>query len=238
MMKEAVRSGLDGANTPRMPARTPLSVEDVRQLRSADAPAWELTRRSLLTRLKDLGDDQGWQRFSDTYGGVIHSLAKRAGCDPAEADEVLQETLISVAREMPDFRYDPARGSFKSWLFCLVRRRIADQFRRRARVQRFRPDAEVEPETIPDPSADPLNAAWDDEWRQHQLQLAVERTKRRVSPAQWQMFDLAALQDWPTERICEVLGINRAQLYMAKMRVGRLLKAELQAASMGEEDRR
>jgi RNA polymerase sigma-70 factor (ECF subfamily) len=132
---------------------------------------------------------------------------------------------------MPDFRYDPARGTFKSWLFCLVRRRIADQFRRRARVQRLQADAEIEPDEFPDPATDPLNAAWDDEWRQHQLQLAVERTKRRVAPAQWQMFDLSALQDWPTERICEVLGINRAQLYMAKMRVGRLLKAELQAVS-------
>lgn len=220
-----------------MSVRKSLTLEDVRQLRSADAPAWELTRRSLLTRLKDLGDDQSWQRFSDTYGGVIHGLAKRAGCDAAEADEVLQETLISVAREMPDFRYDPARGSFKSWLFCLVRRRIADQFRRRARAQRLRTDTEVEPETVPDPATDPLTAAWDDEWRQHQLQRAVERTKLRVSPAQWQMFDLSALQDWPTERICELLGINRAQLYMAKMRVGRLLKAELQAASAGDADR-
>ncbi len=230
-MKNFVRTGPVSANTPAMPARTPLSMDEVRQLRSAEAPTWELTRRSLLSRLKDLGDDQGWQRFSDTYGGVIHSLAKRAGCDAAEADEVLQETLISVAREMPDFRYDPARGSFKSWLFCLVRRRIADQFRRRTRVQRLRSDAEVELETVPDPATDPLNAAWDDEWRQHQLQVAVERTKRRVSPAQWQMFDLSALQDWPTERICEMLGTNRAQLYMAKMRVGRVLKAELQAAS-------
>jgi len=237
-MKNSVRAGSSAANILSMPARKPLSVDEVRQLRGVEGPTWELTRRSLLTRLKDLGDDQGWQRFSDTYGGVIHSLARRAGCDAAEADEVLQETLISVAREMPDFRYDPSRGSFKSWLFCLVRRRIADQFRRRARVQRLQASVEVEPDAVPDPATDPLNAAWDDEWRQHQLQLAVERTKRRVSPAQWQMFDLSALQNWPTERIREMLGINRAQLYMAKMRVGRLLRAELRAASADDSDGR
>jgi RNA polymerase sigma-70 factor (ECF subfamily) len=121
-----------------------LSPAELRRCRELAAPSWEATRRSLLTRLKDLGDSQGWQRFSDTYSGVIRSLAVKAGCSPTEADEALQESLISVAREMPDFRYDPARGSFKAWLFCIVRRRIGDQFRRRARQQRTEAEAAAE----------------------------------------------------------------------------------------------
>lgn len=210
-----------------MADRSEVSTAELRRARGVAAPSWEATRRSLLTRLKDLGDDQGWQRFSDTYGGVIHGLALKAGCSPTEADEVLQETLISVAKEMPGFRYDPARGSFKSWLFCIVRRRIADQFRRRARQERNLADGGSELGEVPDPAGDPLTPLWEDEWRQHQLQRAIEGVKQKVAPAQWQMFDLATLQEWPTERICALLGVNRAQLYMAKMRVGRLLKAEL-----------
>jgi RNA polymerase sigma-70 factor (ECF subfamily) len=215
-----------------------LSPAELRRCRELAAPSWEATRRSLLTRLKDLGDSQGWQRFSDTYSGVIRSLAVKAGCSPTEADEALQESLISVAREMPDFRYDPARGSFKSWLFCIVRRRIADQFRRRARQQRTEAEAAAELEDLPDPATDPLNALWEVEWRQHRLHLAVEQVKQKISPAQWQMFDLSTLQEWPTERICALLGVNRAQIYMAKMRVGRLLKQEhtamIQAESGGQ----
>jgi RNA polymerase sigma factor (sigma-70 family) len=199
---------------------------------AARRPRWtvgslEATRQSLLTRLKDHADHEGWQRFFDTYGGVVHALALKAGLSASEADEALQETLVSVAREMPGFRYDPARGSFKGWLFQITRRRIADQFRRRVRQQRHQEDAGEAINQVPDPAADPLNGVWEEEWRQNQLQLAVERVKQQVSAGQWQMFDLAVLQQWPTERICELLAVNRAQLYMAKMRVGRLLKQEV-----------
>lgn len=189
--------------------------------------ALEATRRSLLTRLKDHGDQDGWQRFFDTYGGVIHALALKAGLSASEADDVLQETLVSVAREMPEFRYDPVKGSFKGWLFQITRRRVADQFRRRARQRHTVAESGPDLNELPDPAGDPLGEAWETEWRQNQLQRASERTKLKVSPGQWQMFDLAALQAWPTERICALLGTNRAQLYMAKMRVGRLLKQEL-----------
>jgi RNA polymerase sigma factor (sigma-70 family) len=189
----------------------------------------EATRQSLLTRLKKSEDQEGWQRFFDTYAGVIHALALRSGLHQAEADDALQETMLSVAKEMPSFKYDPARGSFKAWLFQISRRRIADQYRRRLRNQRDGNDANDFMSEIADPKGDALTQLWEDEWRENQLHLAVERVKRKVAPRQWQMFDLVALQHWPTERVCEFLAINRAQLYMARMRVGRLLKAEIQA---------
>jgi RNA polymerase sigma factor (sigma-70 family) len=206
-------------------------------IRAQRDPGWEgklaLTRQSLLTRLKHHDDHAGWQRFFDTYGGVIHALAMRAGLSDAEADDALQETLLSVAKEIPGFRYDPARGSFKGWLFKITRRRVADQFRARARRQRDGNDAADAIEQAVDPSGDPLSPLWEEEWRHSQMQWAVERVKQKVSSRQWQMFDLAVLQEWPTERICKLLGVNRAQLYMAKMRVGRCLKIEV-ASSPGE----
>lgn len=199
--------------------------------RGAWASSLEATRHSLLTRLKRTEDQDGWQRFFDTYAGVVHALAVRSGLNQAEADDALQETMLSVAKEMPNFKYDPSRGSFKSWLFQISRRRIADQFRRRVRNQRDGNDANDLMSEVPDPNGDALTQLWEDEWRENQLHLAVERVKRKVAARQWQMFDLVALQHWPTERICSFLGVNRAQLYMARMRVGRLLKAEIQALS-------
>lgn len=191
------------------------------------------TRQSLLTRLKRPDDHDGWQRFFDTYGGVIHGMAMRAGLSQAEADDALQETLLSLCKEMPAFRYDPSRGSFKSWLFQITRRRIADQFRARARHSRATGDDWQTVTETEDPQSDSLARHWDEEWRQQRMQAAIDRVKIKVAPRQWQMFDLATLQHWPTERICQLLGISRAQLYMAKMRVGRMLKAE--AASLPQE---
>jgi len=194
----------------------------------------EATRQSLLTRLKSADDQDGWQRFFDTYAGVIHALATRSGLNAAEADDALQETMLSVAREMPGFRYDRAKGSFKAWLFQIARRRIADQFRRRGKHQHAADEGADAIERLADATADPLDQLWEEEWRQNQLQLAIDRVKQKVAPRQWQMFDLVALQAWPAKRICDVLGVNRASIYMAKMRVGRMLKAALESVGQDE----
>jgi RNA polymerase sigma-70 factor (ECF subfamily) len=207
-------------------------------LTASKRPRWgggslEATRLSLLTRLKDHADQDGWQRFFDTYGGVIRALAIQAGLSDADADEVLQDTLVSVSKEMPQFRYDPNRGSFKGWLFLIARRRIADHFRRQYRHNRLEQESlqEAAVEKLSDPKNDSLSQFWDEEWRIHHIQQAMDRVKRKVSPAQWQMFDLAAIQGWPTDKICTLLKVNRAQIYMARMRVGRLMKAELHSES-------
>ncbi len=91
------------------------------------------TRHSLLSRLKNWDDQDSWRLFFDTYWKLIHSVARRAGLDEAEAQEAVQETVLSVAKEMPKGRYDKTKGTFKGWLLTITRRRIADQMRKRYR---------------------------------------------------------------------------------------------------------
>ena len=91
------------------------------------------TRRSLLSRLKNWNDQASWQDFFDTYWKLIYSVARQSGLHDAEAQDVLQEVLLAVAKKMPAFKYDPAIGSFKSWLLLITRRRITDNMRKQAR---------------------------------------------------------------------------------------------------------
>ena len=91
------------------------------------------TRASLLIRLRDVKDDASWSEFDRTYRGLIFGVARRAGLTETEAQEVVQDTLLAVAKKMPTFHYRPGADSFKGWLLQLTRWRIADQFRRRAR---------------------------------------------------------------------------------------------------------
>ena len=87
------------------------------------------TRTTLLMRLKDWQDHSGWQDFFDTYWNLIYGVALKGGLTPAEAEDAVQETMISVAKHMPGFKYDPAIGSFKRWLLTMTRWRITDQLR-------------------------------------------------------------------------------------------------------------
>ena len=206
------------------------------------------TRHSLLNRLKDWGNQTSWQEFFDTYGQLIYNVAVKAGLSDAEAQEVVQETVITVARKIGEFKTDPAHGSFSAWLMKLTRWRIADQWRKRekAGVQASAcpPGATVAGtlmrglqqddtgstgaiERIPDPANAPLDAVWQEEWEKHLMTAALERVKRRVSPRQFQMFDLHVLQKLPVTQTARTLQASVASVYMAKHRVARLLAKEV-----------
>ena len=89
------------------------------------------TRHSLLSRLKHWDDQESWRDFFDTYWKLIYGVAIKSGMSDVEAQEVVQETVIAVAKKIPEFKTDPAFGSFKAWLLHLTRWRIADPGARR-----------------------------------------------------------------------------------------------------------
>src|SRR6185295_4199981 len=89
------------------------------------------TRPSLLKKLQSGDDPQSWQEFYKTYGGLIRFLAMKSGLTADEAEEVVQETAIGVARRLPEFVYDPNVCRFKSWLLNLTRWRIQNQLKKR-----------------------------------------------------------------------------------------------------------
>src|SRR5437667_6517364 len=114
------------------------------------------TRASLLGRLKDWKDEASWKVFFETYWKLIYNAAIKAGLTDAEAQDVVQETVISVSKSMPTFDYDCEKGSFKSWLLLLTRWRIIDQFRKRQRGIQDRRKAHTSTRTatverVPDP---------------------------------------------------------------------------------------
>src|SRR4029077_7299409 len=109
------------------------------------------TRRSLLTKLKRWDDQESWQEFFNTYWRLIYGVASQAGLTEEEAQDVVQDTLVSVARQLPNFKYDSAAGSFKSWLFLITRRRIADHLRkayRQVKIAQPAPEATSRTELI------------------------------------------------------------------------------------------
>ena len=207
------------------------------------------TRHSLLNRLKDWGDQTSWQDFFDTYWQLIYNVAVKAGLSDTEAQEVVQETVIAVARKIGEFKADPAHGSFSAWLMQLTRWRIADQWRKRGKVgQASRLSGAGETpaprsddtgstgpmERIPDPSGIPLDAVWQEEWEKHLMTAALERVKQQVSPRQFQMFDLHLLQNLSVAETARTLQASVASVYMAKHRVARLVKKEVRKLERSE----
>src|ERR1051325_6787217 len=89
------------------------------------------TRWTLISRLKNWDDQESWREFFDLYWKLIYGVALKSGLTPDEAQEVVQETVITVCKNIKQFKTDPKHGSFKGWLLQFTRWRIADQFRKR-----------------------------------------------------------------------------------------------------------
>ena len=190
------------------------------------------TRATLIHRLKDWQDQTSWQDFFDTYWQLIYGVAVRRGLTKSEAEDVVQLTMISVAKHMPGFKYDPAIGTFKAWLLNMTRWRITDQLRKRL------PLAEYPEDSVGTGSGDPktddetsytlpeLEKLWDDEWEKNLLHAATAKARRRLDPKQYQIFDCYVNKEWPPERIAKAFGISSNQVYLAKHRMTALIKEE------------
>jgi len=193
------------------------------------------TRRSLLTRLKNWDDQEGWREFFNTYWNLIYGVAVKAGLSDAEAQDVVQETVIAVARKMQDFHYDPSIGTFKSWLLHTTRWKIADQFRKRLPAQQSTEQrtgtgtGTTTIERIPDPEGLKLEDIWDQEWEANLLHQAREQARRKTSALQFQIYDLYVHKDWPVSKVASSLGVSAGRVYLAKHRVSNLIRKELKA---------
>jgi RNA polymerase sigma factor (sigma-70 family) len=202
------------------------------------------TRPSLLSRLKADDDRQSWQDFYETYGGLIRFFAENAGLKADEAEEVVQETAIGVARRLPDFVYDPKVCRFKTWLLNLVRWRIQDQIRKRARIsgvggstpamagetRALSSDDTASTaaiDRIVDPNAPEFGAEWDAAWEKNLLKQALERVRARIDERKFQIFDFCVIKGWPPKDVAQTLGITVARVYLTKHRVSAFLKTEL-----------
>ena len=191
------------------------------------------TRWSLLSRMRNLDDQVSWQDFFDTYWKLIYGVALKAGLDDAAAQDVVQETVLTVVRKLSEFKTDPSAGSFKGWLMHIVRWRVADQFRCRQRLDRWLvpvadgSDATPALEQIPDSCGLDMERIWDEEWEKNLVDVALERVKTRVSAGLYQMFDLYVIKRWPVREVAKALHVSVGHVYVAKHRVSGLVKQEI-----------
>lgn len=200
------------------------------------------TRKSLIERLADWEDQRTWDEFYQTYWRLIYSVSLKAGLKNEEAFDVVQETVLAVAKQWKKGQvYDPAKGSFKTWLMNITRWRIADQFRAKQRnpaaanQQGGTPNADGDDRrtaTIDrlegENGADILDQVWEREWMSNLTEVALQRVKKLVSPKQYQIFHAYVVKEWEVAKVTRELGVSQSQVYLAKHRVGGLMKDEIE----------
>ncbi len=208
-------------------------VEKVSEEDAVIIQAYAKTRKSLIARLDNWEDQKTWDEFYQTYWKLIYAVAIKAGLRSDEAFDCVQETILSIAKQSKKNLYDPEQGSFKTWLLNMTRWRINDQFRKRKKdtamvVGEWEDDRKTAIiDRVEDPQGDVLSRLWDTEWKKNIANAALNRVKSQVSPKQYQIFDCYVIKQWDVKRVQEQLNVSITQVYLAKHRVGSVLKKEL-----------
>ncbi len=189
----------------------------------ADLPS---TRPSLLVRLRQTSDQEAWREFVALYAPVIYGFGRKHGLQDADAADLTQEVLRGVSTAISRLDYDPQRGTFRSWLFTLARRRLADFLARRQRQPQASGDSSAQErlEAVPVPQE---QEHWDRELEQRLFTWAVERVRGEFTEKTWQAFWQTAVEGRKPQDVAEALGLSVGAVYIAKSRAQARLKEEL-----------
>jgi len=178
------------------------------------------THTTLLARLADRDDQTAWREFAERYGELIRGVARRHNLQAADCEDVLQEVLIGLSRLMPGFRYDPARGRFRTFLRTLVLRAIYRRFRQKGDQPPQSYDEAGADAVVEDPS---LEQAWEQEWQQYHVRRAMQVIVAEFGPADRAAFDAYVVEGGDARQTADALGLSVDSVYQAKSRILRRL---------------
>ena len=184
----------------------------------------ESTRSSVLRAVADTENEAAWQRLFDLYAGFVFSIARSKGLNDSDADDIVQTVFADLARNLPTFEYDRAKGRFRSYLSGLVHWRVNDRLRSGKR------DAELK-SAFWEEAKSAASAEDEDfeerEWQQAALEEALRRIKPEVRPEHYAAFVASAIEGQDTDVVTKLYGISRDSLYQIRKRLTVKLREKL-----------
>jgi|SRR5262245_65837001 len=185
-----------------------------------------VTRPSLLVRLRDADDREAWGQFGTVYVPLIYGYARKHGLQDADAADLTQEVMRRVAGAIRSLEYDPRRGTFRGWLFTVVRNELRKFAHRRQRPGVGSGDTSAQ-RLLEEQPAPEESALWDEEYERRLFTVAAEQVRGDFQESTWQAFWRTAVEGQPAMPVAEELGLTVAAVYLAKGRVMARLKEQV-----------
>ena len=176
----------------------------------------ETTRSSVLKAVANTENEAAWQRLFDLYAGFIFSIARSKGLKPEDADDIVQVVFSDLARNLPTFQYDRAKGKFRSYLSRLVHWRVMDRLKAGKRDMELRANFLEEAQSFASPDD---NGFAEREWQAAALEEALRRIKPDVRPEHYAAFVASAVEGQDTEVVMRLYGLSRDNLYQIRKRL-------------------
>lgn len=185
------------------------------------------TSLSLLGRARIDASDDAWQQVAELYVPLLRSWLTRFEVDSTDADDLIQEVLLTVARELPQFEHSRRTGAFRSWLRTILVHRLRDFWRSR----KYRPAATggstwaEQLEQLADESSN-ASREWNLEHDRHLMARLLESVRPRFEPQTWEAFHRQMFDGQRADAVAAELGMPLNSVYVARSRVLSTLRRE------------
>jgi RNA polymerase sigma factor (sigma-70 family) len=185
------------------------------------------TRHSLLIRVRDPADHAAWREFVEIYRPVILRLAQHKGVQPADAEDIAQEVLVTVAKAVEQWEHDPQRAKFRTWLHRVANNAVLDALTRK-KPDCGSGDSALQAvldrrETKSGPDSDLLRL----EYRREVFRWAARQVRPEFRPETWDAFWLTAVERRSVEAVAEELAKDPGAIYAARSRVMRRIREKV-----------
>jgi RNA polymerase sigma-70 factor (ECF subfamily) len=180
------------------------------------------TSISLLDQLCATTDTKSpsWQRFAEIYTPLLHAWMRRYQLQPGDADDLVQEVLLVVSKELPQFRHSGRTGALRAWLRTIMVHRLRNFWRagQNGPVARGGSEALGQLDQLSDPHSS-LSRLWDRQHDQHVTRELLRLIQADFAPNTWQAFWRVVLDEAEPDTVAAELGISLNAVFIAKSRV-------------------
>ncbi len=190
----------------------------------------QATRASLLVRIRDPHDADAWSRFVSIYAPLVYGFARRRGLQDADAADLTQEVLRALNTSSPRFKYDPARGTFRGWLFTVTRNKLNTFLSKRRRQASQETSLDGQSEVLARPEEE--ESVWTRDYEERLFACAVEAVRESFQETTWRAFWMTAVEGEEPRSAALALGMSLGAVYIAKSRVLARIKEQIQELSV------
>jgi RNA polymerase sigma-70 factor (ECF subfamily) len=187
----------------------------------------DFTSLSLLDKLIRQSDPESWTRLVDIYTPLLRRWLDRYDVQSSDADDLVQEVLSAVYRDLPQFEHNKQCGAFRSWLRTILVHRLRSFWRSR----KYRPVATGDTDfmrqlnDLADPNGS-MSQIWNQQHDQHVVNRVLELIQPKVAPKTWEAFRRQAFDATPADVVAQELEMSVDAVYGAKSRVLKMLRQE------------
>lgn len=185
------------------------------------------TSLSLLERARRDPDSEAWRRLTELYTPLLASWLGRYAIQSSDADDLVQEVLFTVAKDLPVFEHVGRRGAFRAWLKGILANRLKNYWRSHRRHPQGRGDSKFlrQMQELEDPHSQ-LSWLWDREHDQYLLVKLLDLVSARFHETTVEAFRRVVIQGQSPDTVAQELGLSLNSVVIAKCRIVKELRHE------------